>query len=86
MNSVNFPEKFGKVLDADHHQKVILKFSVTDKPTKEKMKVHQVKLCLFQFLTNKILQDQSSKIGKKYSGDLNTKLVWYLNGPKQFFC
>ena len=42
MNAVNFPEKYGKVLGADHHQKVILKFSVTDKLTKEKMKVHQV--------------------------------------------
>jgi hypothetical protein len=31
-------------LEADHHQKVVLKFSVTDKLTKEKMKVHQVKM------------------------------------------
>ena len=31
MNSVNFPDKFGKVIEADHHQKVVLKFAVADK-------------------------------------------------------
>ena len=43
MNTLTFPDKFAKVIDADHHQKVILKFAVTDKGTKERMKVHQVK-------------------------------------------
>ena len=47
LNALNFPYKFGKVLEADHHQKVVLKFSVTDKLTKEKMKVHQV---MFDFI------------------------------------
>ena len=43
MNSVNFPDEFGKVIEADHHQKVVLKFAVADKGTMERMKVHQVK-------------------------------------------
>jgi hypothetical protein len=43
MNSVTFGNKFAKALDADHHQKVLLKFAVIDKGTKERMKVHQVR-------------------------------------------
>ena len=43
MNNVNFPDKLAKVIEADHHQKVVLKFAVTDKGANERIKVHQVR-------------------------------------------
>lgn len=41
MTSVSHPEKVKKALTADHHHKVIIKFSVKDKASGEKVKVHQ---------------------------------------------
>ena len=29
-------------------------------------------------------KEQEEFKGNEYSGDLNSELVWYLNGPKQF--
>ena len=39
--AVNHPSKLGKTLEADHHQKVVLKFALQDKATKEKIEAHQ---------------------------------------------
>ena len=40
-HKIQHPNKFGTVLEVDHHHKLTLKFSVKDKDTKEKIKVHQ---------------------------------------------
>lgn len=41
LNSVKHPSKLGKALEADHHQKVVFKFALEDKATKEKIVAHQ---------------------------------------------
>jgi oligosaccharyltransferase complex subunit delta (ribophorin II) len=42
LNAVAHPSKYGKALEADHHQKVAFKFALEDKATKEKISAHQV--------------------------------------------
>ena len=41
LTKVSHPDKIAKVLVADHHQKLILKFSIKDKSSGENVKVHQ---------------------------------------------
>jgi len=41
MTSLSHPDKVKKDLTADHHHKVVIKFSVKDKANGEKVKVHQ---------------------------------------------
>ena len=41
LTSVKHPSKLGKALEADHHQKVVFKFALEDKATKEKIEAHQ---------------------------------------------
>lgn len=41
MNGIDHPKKLSKALEADHHHKVIFKFSLEDKTSNEKIRVHQ---------------------------------------------
>ena len=41
LTKVSHPDKIAKALVADHHQKLILKFSIKDKSSGENVKVHQ---------------------------------------------
>jgi hypothetical protein len=80
LNTVNFLEKLGKVIEADHHQKVILKFAVTDKGTNERMKVHQVSklffvvsFCSSQQFHSKINLDELTKFAKVTKTKINQR-------------
>ncbi|XP_014676085.1 PREDICTED: dolichyl-diphosphooligosaccharide--protein glycosyltransferase subunit 2-like [Priapulus caudatus] len=48
-NKVNYPSKVATVMEADYHQKLLMKFMLKDKLTQEVMKVHQA----FVMFTNK---------------------------------
>lgn len=41
VNKLVHPQKFSTLLQADHHHKVILKFGIQDKTSKDRIKVHQ---------------------------------------------
>ena len=41
LSSVKHPSKLAKGLEADHHQKVVFKFALEDKASKEKIEAHQ---------------------------------------------
>lgn len=41
LSDIAYPNKVAKVLEADHHHKVIFKFALTDATTSEKVRAHQ---------------------------------------------
>lgn len=74
MNSVNFPDKLGKVIDADHHQKVVLKFAITDKAANERIKVHQAFVRLSLDSSEIIfVAEADSNLLYKFDLDVNAK-------------
>ena len=76
MTPVSHPSKMKSTLDADHHQKVVFKFSLLDKDTNEAFKVHQafVKLADKQGREIIFLAEKNDKAGNyKFELDVNAR-------------
>ncbi len=76
MSKINHPDKLAKTLEADHHQKVMIKFAVADKAGGEKVKVHQAFILLeAQSDGSEIIYvaEQDSNGAYKFDFDVNSK-------------
>lgn len=72
MTKIEHPNKLAKVLEADHHHKVVIKFTVKDKASGEKIKVHQafVRLALEKA---EIIYVAETEAGGSYKFDLDIR-------------
>eukprot|EP00095_Tigriopus_kingsejongensis_P010482 maker-scaffold1034_size68570-snap-gene-0.14 protein:Tk10482 transcript:maker-scaffold1034_size68570-snap-gene-0.14-mRNA-1 annotation:"hypothetical protein DAPPUDRAFT_303417" len=72
MNPISYPSKLSKALEADHHHKVILKFALTDKVSKEKIRAHQTFVRLSHAQSNsEIIYVAEPDSNSVYKFDLN---------------
>ena len=78
MNKITHPQKLSNSLKADHHHKVILKFGVQDKASKERITVHQAFVRLYsQGLNQEIVYvaESSDSNNNLYKFDLDVSLI-----------
>ncbi|TRY63519.1 hypothetical protein TCAL_04893 [Tigriopus californicus] len=76
LNPVAHPSKSAKVLEADHHHKVVFKFALTDKVSKEKIRAHQVFVRLAHVQTKAeiiFVAEPDSKSVYKFDLDVKSK-------------
>ena len=82
MNKITHPQKLSNSLKADHHHKVILKFGVQDKASKERITVHQAFVRLYsQGLNQEIVYvaESSDSNNNLYKFDLDVSLIlWFI--------
>lgn len=76
LNRIGHPDKLKTVLEADHHHKVILKFTLKDKASNEKIKAHQTFVRLADPKTGAeiiFVAEPDSNMVYKFDLDVNTK-------------
>lgn len=74
VNKVVHPQKFTTLLKADHHHKVLLKFGVQDKTSKERIKVHQAFVRMYSPILNQeivYIAEPSDVNNNQYKFDLD---------------
>ncbi|XP_059484421.1 dolichyl-diphosphooligosaccharide--protein glycosyltransferase subunit 2 [Neocloeon triangulifer] len=72
MNKVSYPSKANFVLEADWHQRLLMKFALKDKTTKEPITVHQAFVKLINVATNnEVIFVAEPDAGKSYRFDLD---------------
>jgi oligosaccharyltransferase complex subunit delta (ribophorin II) len=67
---VNYPSKASFVLEADSHQRLMMKFTLKDKSTKEPITVHQAFVKLINSNNKEIIFVAEPDTGKSYRFDL----------------
>ena len=77
VSKIVHPQKLATTLKADHHHKVILKFGVLDKTSKERIKVHQAFVRLFSPQMNQeivYVAEASEANNNQYKFDLDVSI------------
>ena len=83
MNKITHPQKLSNSLKADHHHKVILKFGVQDKTSKERITVHQAFVRLYSPALNQEIvyvaeSSDSNNNQYKFDLDVSSKLKYHI--------
>ena len=84
MNKLVHPQKFSTLLKADHHHKVILKFGIQDKTSKERIKVHQAFVRMYCSALNQeivYVAEASDVNNNQYKFDLDVSCYKSLGYP-----
>lgn len=78
------PQKFSTLLQADHHHKVILKFGIQDKTSKDRIKVHQAFVRMYCSALNQeivYVAEPSDANNNQYKFDLDVSCNKCLSVP-----
>lgn len=76
LSAIEHPSKMSQALEADHHHKVIFKFTLMDKSSKEKILAHQAFVRLFNAKTGAeiiYVAEPDSNSVYKFDLDVNTR-------------
>ena len=76
LSAVSHPSKMSKTLEADHHHKIIFKFSLKDKVSSEKVKVHQAFVRMYHAESGAeivFVAEPDSALTYKFDLDLGSK-------------